>query len=115
MLQELPVLNTEEQPTNCYIIFYREYGRNSSENMRDVYSLVIGHIFSQENLFDFIILPLVARDMRNLSHELTAATRINLYKRVISHMFSYCEHVLQTSRKLSVSGLTLNVVRSSHA
>ncbi len=43
------------------------------------------------------------RNTRNLSHKVTTATRINLYTRFISRMFSCCEQVLRTSRESSVA------------
>ncbi len=65
------------------------------------------YIFLQENPFDFVFLPLLVqngskRDTRNLSHEVTTATWINLYTRF---SFLACFRVANTFRRLLTSRL----------
>ncbi len=80
------------------------------ENMRDICRVVIRHIFSKENIFDFAIFTassvkwVEARDMRNLSHEVTTAMWINFYTCYMFRMFSCSKPVSWTSRKSSVAG-----------
>ncbi len=76
-------------------------------------------IFFLRKPFDFIILSLLAwngskRKMRNLPHEVTTATWINLYTCFISSMFSCCEHVSWTSRESSVAGFTNKANMTNH-
>ncbi len=54
-----------------------------------------------------------AQNTRNLSHEVTTATWINLYTRFIYRMFLCCEHISQTSHESSVADLRKCVTKKS--
>ncbi len=95
-------------PLSIYRQFLSGIQWKFSENMQDVCSLVITHIFLWENTFDFAkFTASSARDARNLSCEVTTTKWINLYVRFTSCMFSYCKHVSTTSLKSSVPGLII--------
>ncbi len=69
--------------------------------VRTIFSL---DIFSRENPFDFVILPLPVETREIRLVKWPQQTWINLYTRFIFRMFSCCKHISWISHKSSVAG-----------